>query len=171
MLPHTGQQIGLALVVQLAQHIVQQQHGMLAEQFTHHGRLGQLHRQHGAALLPLAAVDAGGRVVQQNFHILAVGTRQTKPRAQLGGAGVVQLLQQRVGGGGIGAHTVFQPQRFRPVGNFAVILCRHGGQRLQKLLAVFQDHGTVLGKLLVVGVQQNLAVRRYIVGFQQGVLL
>ena len=31
MLPHAGQKIGLALIVQLAQYIVQQKHRMLAE--------------------------------------------------------------------------------------------------------------------------------------------
>ena len=64
VLAHAGQKVGLALVVQLAQNVVQQQNRVLTEQITDHCRLGQLHCQHAAALLALTAKHPGGLAVQ-----------------------------------------------------------------------------------------------------------
>ena len=171
MLAHAGQKVGLALVVQLAQNVVQQQNRVLTEQITDHCRLGQLHCQHAAALLALTAKHPGGLAVQQNFQILAVRPGQAEPGAQLGTAHGPHLFGQRRGGGGRGAHLVVQRQHLGTVGDVPIILRGDGSRRRQKLAAVLHNERAVLGQLLVVGVQQHIAVWRNIVAFQQGVLL
>ena len=171
MLPHAGQKIGLALIVQFAQYIVQQKHRMLAEQLTDHGGLGQLEGQHAAALLPLTAKHPGGLAVQQDFQVLPVRSRQAEPGAQLCGAHGVHLCGQCLGGGGIGTHLVAHLQHLGAVGYIAVILRRDRGSLFQKLAAVLHDQRAVLRQLLLVGVQQYCAVWRNIVAFQQRILL
>ena len=60
---HSGKQIGLAAVVQFAEHIVQQHDRVFARYLLGAGGFGQLQAQHSAALLALAAVQLDGRTV------------------------------------------------------------------------------------------------------------
>ena len=99
MLTHTGQQVGLAFIVQLAEHIVQQQHRVFAKKAADHAGLGQFHGQYAAALLALAAKHACRLVIQFDFQIFAVWSRQTEPGAQLCVFDRFQFFRQRVCGG------------------------------------------------------------------------
>ena len=144
---------------------------MLAEQVPHYRGLGQLHSQHAAALLALAAVDPGGLTVQQYLQVLPVRACQTEPCPQLRRAHGVQLFQQRVGGGGRCTHLVMQFQRLGSVGDILIILRGNGRGRRQEFAAVIHDKRAVLGQLLIVGIQQHAAVWRDIVAFQQCIFL
>ena len=88
---HAGQQILLAALVQLAEHIVQQQHGVFAGDAGGSGGLGHLQAQHHAALLSLAGKHTGRLIVQQQFQIFPVDAAQALPGPQLL---VLALLQQ-----------------------------------------------------------------------------
>ena len=80
---HAGQQILLAALVQLAEHIVQQEHRVLSGDPGSGGRFGHFQAQHHAALLSLTCKHLCGLVVQQQLNILAVDAAQALPGAQL----------------------------------------------------------------------------------------
>ena len=97
--------------------------------------------------------------------------RQTEPGAQLGIFDRFQFFRQRVCSGVIGTQLVIQLQHFGIVGDLAVILGGNGGQLRNKFAAVLHDLPTVLGKLLIISIQQQRGIGRYFVAFQQRVFL
>ena len=101
LLLDAGQQIGLAAVVQLAEHVVEKHHRMLPQNLSRHAGFGQFQAQNRAALLALAAVDSPGLAVDVDLDILPVGARQAEARPELGVSHLVEFFCQS---GGAGLH-------------------------------------------------------------------
>ena len=79
LFPHPGQQILLAAIIQLTEHVVQQEDGVLTGDGGSGGGFGHFQAEHHAALLPLAGKHSGGLAVQQQFQIFPVGAAQALP--------------------------------------------------------------------------------------------
>ena len=58
--PHPGQQILLAAIIQLTEHVVQQEDGVLPGDGGSGGGFGHFQAEHHTALLPLAGKHSGG---------------------------------------------------------------------------------------------------------------
>ena len=127
-LPHPGQQVGPPALVQLAEHVVQQQHRPFPGDPGGGVGLGHLQAQHHAALLALAGKAAGRLPVQRKGQVLPVGAAQALPGPHFlvaaGGQARGQAPRLK-----LGLITDFQP--LGPAGKLPVILRRHGGQQAE----------------------------------------
>ena len=65
--------------IQLAEHVVQQHHRILAHGVFMDLPLRQLQAQRRRAYLPLRAVLPGAASIDENLHIVLVGAGQTQP--------------------------------------------------------------------------------------------
>ena len=79
LFPHPGQQILLAAIIQLTEHIVQQEDRVLPGDGSSGGGFGHFQAEHHTALLPLAGKHSGGLAVQQQLQIFPVGAAQALP--------------------------------------------------------------------------------------------
>ena len=149
------EQIILPGVIQLAEHIVQQQHRRLRGDFSNQLQLGDLGAQHNTAALALAGVGAGIGIIQPKADIVAVNTHRAEACAGIGRAGAAQRLQQRLGLPFLRrAGQVRQLQTFAAIRNTAVLF----GRRLRQCGGILsppcRNGCAVQGKLCIKRLQQ-----------------
>ncbi len=145
-----GQQVLLPGGVQLAEHIVQQQHRMLAGHLCRHGRLGQLEAEHRAALLALAGKGPRVLAVQLEDQILPVGPGEAAASPQLGRAvGADRLGEARRPFRRLKAGLVVYRKLLAAVADLGIILHRQRGQRREVALPPGGDRRAGLGHLAV----------------------
>ena len=163
---HRLEQHALPPLVQLGEHIVEQQHRRFPAQPLDDLQLRELQAQHNRALLPLRAVYAHIAAVEHHHHIVAV-------RADRGAAAVnipLRVLKQPLAhrrGQPLGFHPrqvrlVGEQQRFAAAGELEVHIRRDGGQLVQKCRALDRDRRAEPGKLLVPGLEQARAHARFL---------
>ena len=118
------QQTALAVYVKFAQHVVKQQHGVLAYYVLEYHKLAQFKRKGGSALLSLTAEIAHVDVVYFQYYVVALTTRRGVTCGEVTFGASLQLVEvilcyffRRFA---FDRRSVLEAQRFLAVGQFFV---------------------------------------------------
>ena len=115
--------------VQLAHHVVQQQHRLLAQNVLDQRGLGQLERQHHRTLLPLAAEQGGVLAVDEELDAVGMRAHERPLSHALLAAAARKRIRQRLA-------RLVAPERARGERKGIVLFPRRDEARVQPLMPV-----------------------------------
>ena len=139
---HSVQKFFAAREIELAHHVVENEHGSLARKRAEDLRFGELQRERRRARLPLRGVPARVRAVDENFNIVAVRSDGGEPQPQIALPRGGKLFQELFGDLSllVGIPPVhIEGELFRAVGQIGVRVARKRRKLLQIPPAVAHD--------------------------------